>query len=220
MAVQKTYKFWIFGLKRLDFGAYKVHDYRTGWQKGNGLDVESDRLGYAADKNTQKYEFHLKGRSGKAWAGRCAEAASKQTVSGKVLGGTLSADLERQATLDCVFRQDPGTAPWTMALKLKSSGKGLMTEENLAGEFGDGSRRFQVEGTHDLEGTSLGNGDVTGFSIKDDSKVLGAVQVINKPRVWMDPAAEPELGEPLALAMAALMLQKGLLKQLDAKDDK
>jgi hypothetical protein len=44
--------------------------------------------------------------------------------------------------------------------------------------------------------------------------------VINKPLVWMDPAAEPDMGEPLALASTALMLQKGLLKQLDAKDDK
>jgi hypothetical protein len=220
MAVQKTYKFWIFGLKKLDFGTYKVTDYHTGWQNGKGAGVSNGKIGYSADKNAQKYEFRMTGQSGKIWAGQCAEAASKQTVSGKLLGGTLSADLERQATLDCVFQQEQGSQPWTMALKLKTSGKGLMTEENLAGEFSDGTRKFTVEGTNDLEGTAMGNGDVTGFSIKDDSKVLGAVQVINKPLVWMDPAAEPDMGEPLALASTALMLQKGLLKQLDAKDDK
>jgi hypothetical protein len=216
MPVQKTYSFWIFGLKKLDFGGYKVTDYHTGWQSGSATGIDAGKVGYKADKSEQKFEFKLSPKEGPAWAGRCTEAASKRTVSGKLLGG-LSADLERQATLECTFQLEQGNAPWTMALSLQSAGSGMLAKEMLGGELSDGSRKLKVEGISEMEGLANGNGEATGFAIKDDAKVLGAVQVIDKPLVWMDPAAQADLGAPMALASTALMLQKGLLKQLESK---
>lgn len=217
MPVQKTFKFWIFGLKQLDFGTYKVSDYHSGWQQGSSAGVKTSKVGYDADKSKQKFEFKLTADQGKTWAGRCAEAASKRTVSSKLLGG-LSADLERQATLDCTFQLEQGQVPWILALSLQTDGKGLLKEESLGGELTDGTRKYKVKSINEMEGMSLSSGDPTGFSILDEAKVLGAVQVINKPLVWMDPAVEPDLGVPLAMASTALMLQKGLLKQLDNKE--
>lgn len=217
MAVKKTFRFLFIGLKALDFGEYKVRDYRSGWQQGSGTDLEAGSLGYAADKSSQKYGFNLTAGGGPTWIARCAEAASKRTVSGKVLGGALSADLERQATLDCTFQVEQGTTPWTLSLMLKSEGKGMLTESSLAGTLSDGARTLKIEGTHQLEGMSHGNGEPTGYALLDGGKALGAVQVIDKPMVWMDPAAVAELGAPMALAGAALMLQEGLLKQLEEK---
>lgn len=219
MAVRKTYRFWFIGLKALDFGEYKVRDYRSGWQQGSGSDLGAGSIGYAADKSTQKYGFKLAAGGGPAWTARCAESASKRTVSGKVLGGTLSADLERQATLDCTFQVEQGTTPWTLSLSLQSQGKGLLTEASLAGVLSDGTRSLNIVGTHRLEGLSHGNGEPAGYALLDDGKALGAVQVIDKPMVWMDPAAMADLGTPMALAGAALMLQEGLLKQLEEKKD-
>lgn len=217
MPVQKTFKFWIFGLKQLDFGTYKVSDYHSGWQQGSSAGVKTSKVGYDADKSKQKFEFKLTANQGQIWAGRCAEAASKRTVSSKLLGG-LSADLERQATLDCTFQVEQGQAPWILALSLQTDGKGLLQEEALGGELTDGTRKYRVKGINEMEGMALSSGDPTGFSIQDEAKVLGAVQIINKPLVWMDPAVEPDLGVPLAMASTALMLQKGLLKQLDSKE--
>jgi hypothetical protein len=217
MPVQKTYKFWIFGLKQVDFGGYRVTGYRTGWQQGNTTKIEAGKLGYDADKSAQKFEFKLASSQGKIWSARCAEAASKRTVSTKLLGG-LSADLERQATLDCTFQPpDQDAVPWTLALSLQTNGKGLLTEEMLGGELTDGTRKYHVQGISEMEGLAVSSGEPTGFAIKDEAKVLSAVQIINQQRVWMDPASESELGPPLALATSALLLQTGLLKQLDSK---
>jgi hypothetical protein len=220
MPVVKTHKFWFFGLKKLEFGGYRVTDYNTGWQTGSGFGVETGSLGYDADKSNQKFQFKLTPTrgDGRAWLARCREAASKQTVSGKLLGGTLSADLERQATLDCTFQMEEGETPWTLALSLKGRGKGLLKEELLGGELSDGTRRFMVEGTSEMEGVVSSSDQATGFAILDGGRALGAVQVVNEPSVWMDPAAEPEFGAPIALASTALMLQKNLLKQLDDKE--
>jgi hypothetical protein len=220
MPVVKTHKFWIFGLKQLEFGGYRVTDYNTGWQTGSGFGVESRSLGYDADMSRQKFQFKLTPArgDGRAWLARCSEAASKQKVSGKLFGGTLSADLERQATLDCTFLVEQGETPWTLALSLKGKGKGLLKEELLGGELSDGTRRFKVEGTSEMEGVAMSSDQATGFAFLDEGRALGAVQVISKPSVWMDPAAETELGPPLALASTALMLQKNLLKQIEDKE--
>lgn len=224
MPVEKTYAFWIFGLEKLAFGSYKVTDYKTGWQTGSGMALSGGAVGYDADKNAQKYEFRLTGPSGKPWKALCAEAASKRTLSGNLLGGTMSADLERQATLDCSFQQDQGSKPWTLALAIQKKGEGMLAKEILAGTVsgavGDSAKTISVTGTHDLEGTAMDNGEMSGFAFQDGTKEVGAVQVINESTVWMDPAAEAELGEPLALASAALMLQQGLLKKLDDKEKK
>ena len=222
MPVEKTYAFWIFGLEKLAFGGYEVTDYKTGWQSGSAMGLDNGSVGYAADKNAQKYEFRLTGPSGKTWKGLCAEAASKRTLSGNVLGGTLATDLERQATLDCSFQQDQGSKPWTLSLALRKTGEGMLAKEVLAGSLtgtlADSAKTLSVTGTHELEGTAMGTGEMSGFSFQDGAKELGAVQVINESTVWMDPAAETELGEPLALASAALLLQQGLLKKLDDKE--
>ena len=219
MPVKKTYAFWIFGLRKLDFGGYAVRDYHTGWQSGTAAAVGAGRLGYAEDAAHQKFEFKLTPGQGKTWAGRCAEAASKRTVSGKLLGGTLSADLERQATLDCTFMAEADSVPWTLALSLQTQGKGLLAKEMMGGQLSDGKRSYRVESIDELEGLRTSGGETSGYAIKDSARVLGAVQVIDQPKVWMDPSAEPELGAPLALASTALMLQKGLLQQLDSKED-
>jgi hypothetical protein len=220
MPVVKTHKFWIFGLKKLEFGGYRVTDYNTGWQTGSGLGVESGSLGYDADKSKQKFQFKLTPSQGdgRTWMARCREAASKQTVSGKLFGGTLSADLERQATLDCTFQAEQGETPWTLALSLKGKGKGLLKDESLGGELSDGDRRFKVEGTNEMDGVAMSSDQATGFTILDGGRAMGAVQVINRPQVWMDPASETDLGVPMALASTALMLQKNLLKQLDDQE--
>lgn len=224
MPVEKTYAFWIFGLEKLSFGSYQVTDYKTGWQSGSALGLDNGSVGYAADKNAQKYEFRLIGPAGKTWKALCAEAASKRTLSGNVLGGTMSADLERQATLDCSFQQDQGTKPWILALALRKTGEGMLAKEVLAGSLSgavaDSAKTISVVGTHELEGTAMGNGEMSGFAFQDGTKELGAVQVINESTVWMDPAAEAELGESMALASAALLLQQGLLKKLDDKEEK
>lgn len=220
MPVEKTYAFWIFGLEKLAFGSYKVTDYKTGWQTGSGMALSGGAVGYDADKNAQKYEFRLTGPSGKPWKALCAEAASKRTLSGNVLGGTLSADLERQATLDCSFQQDQGSKPLTLALALQKKGEGMLAKEALAGTLSDSGKSISVTGTQDLDGNIVGSGETSGFAFRDSTKDLGAVQVIGDWTVWMDPTAEAELGEPLALASAALMLQQGLLKKLDDKEKK
>ena len=220
MPVEKTYAFWIFGLEKLAFGGYTVTDYKTGWQSGSAMGLNGGDVGYAADKNAQKYEFRLTGPSGKAWKALCAEAASKRTLSGNVLGGEISTDLERQATLDCSFQQEQGTKPWKLALALEKKGEGMLAKEVLAGTLADSGKTVSVTGTQDLDGTIVGSGETSGFAFKDSTKDLGAVQVISDWTVWMDPSAEAELGEPLALASAALMLQQGLLKKLDEKEKK
>lgn len=224
MSVEKTYKFWIFGLEKLRFGSYQVTGYKTGWQTGSDMAVGNGAVAYAADKNAQKYEFRLTGPSGKSWNALCAEAASQRTLSGNILGGNLSADLERQATLDCRFQQDQGTAPWVLALALRKTGEGMLAKEVLAGTLSgagtDSAKTISVTETQELDGTIVGNGETSGFTFREGDKDLGAVQVIGEAAVWMDPAAEAASGEPLALASAALLLQQGLLKKLDDKDKK
>ena len=212
MTVVKTPVFWIFGRKKMTFGSYQMTDYHQGWTRTNKVEVGP----FDASRAKQRFEFKLTPDQGKTWQGKCGVAASRKGLSGKVGGGTLAFEFDTKASLNCTFKEkDAGS--WTMALSLQ--GTGIDGDALLAGVLTDGKRRFQVEGTDEAEGTRFTSGDHTGFSIKDEGRVLGAVQVINHPKVWMDPAAEPELGPHLALVSTALLLQPDLLEQLQASTD-
>lgn len=212
MPVVKTPAFWIFGLKTMTFGSYRMTDYHQGWTSTNRVEVGP----FDASRARQRFEFKLTPDQGNTWQGRCGVAASRKEVSGKVGGGALAYELDSRASLNCTFKEK-GAGSWTMALSLQEIG--IDGDPLLAGVLTDGKRRFRVEGTDEAAGTSFTSGDCTGYSIKDEGRVLGAVQVINDPRVWMDPAAEPELGPPLALVSTALLLQPDLLEQLQSRVD-
>lgn len=214
LEVKRHYAFWIFGLRGLDFGSYKVTGYNSGWTDNTSFGIG----GYEDSRSKDRFEFRLAaGSGGPQWKGRCSEYASRKKVSKEVLGGTLSTSFNRKATLHCAFSADSTLPPWKLDLALekgKSWGDGGM----LGGELSDGTRKLQVEGNDKMEGAMMRNDGPTGFSIVDNGKVVGAVQLINGNIVWLDPVAEKDLGPTLAMATSALMLQKNLLKQIEDQD--
>lgn len=214
LKVEKDYAFWIFGLRGLDFGGYQVTNYKSGWTDNTSFGIG----GYEDSRSKDKFEFKLAaGPGGPQWKGRCSEYASRKKVSKDFLGGTLSTSFNRRATLDCAFAADSTLPTWKLALTLQK-GKDWTEGGMLGGELSDGTRKLQVEGNDRFEGATMRNDGPTGFSIVDNGKVVGAVQLVNANIVWLDPAAEKDLGPTLALATSALLLQKNLLKQIEDQD--
>ena len=115
----------------------------------------------------------------------------------------LSVDpaLGRLPVLQCALRPEDGGDPWVMTLRRTPSMK-------FAGTLGreGGGVTMQIESKHRAEGAIVDSGDPLGYSIAADGTVVGAVETINRGRVWIDPAMSERDRIRAAAVAAALLL--------------
>ncbi len=65
------------------------------------------------------------------------------------------------------------------------------------------------------EGKTIGK-EILGFEFKEGEKVIGAVEIINKGTVWLDPSLDENKKLLLATACSAILLQSDLHAQVDS----
>ena len=77
----------------------------------------------------------------------------------------------------------------------------------FAGTLGreGGDATMQVESKHRAEGAIVDSGEPVGYTMVDGGTVVGAVETINRGRVWIDPSLS-ERDRMRAAAMAAALL--------------
>ena len=115
-------------------------------------------------------------------------------------GLSVDPSLGRLPVLQCALRPEDGGEPWIMTLRRTPS---MRFAGTLGPEGGDAA--MQVESKHRAEGAIVDSGEPVGYTIVDGGTVVGAVETINRGRVWIDPSLS-ERDRMRAAAMAAALL--------------
>ena len=177
-----------------NFGPYHVANVQRGWQETTAWGF----LGYENYKSKQQFQYTVQRAGGQPWVCNCATGVGQQVLQGMIGGGTLTWELTAATNFACSLKN--GDKIWRMVVASQGSSK-LAMQGVLQGPGKD----IQVKGTHELEGSSLGLSDPTGYTFYSPQGPIAAVQVINNGIVWMLPGPDQDA---LAAASAGLLLYK------------
>jgi len=182
------------------FGPYEVFDVRRGWSSRFTWGILSFRQSSAR----QKLEYALRAPGGAVWRAQAATGVRQQDVQGQVAGGELTWGIGHQAHYLVRIGRDGSETPWTLNVAEGDR------DTALKGVFTDGATTYEVEGSHQLAGTTIPLMDPSGYIVSLGSRPVMAVDVLNAGSVHFAPDLAAAEREPLAAAAAALLLYKDL----------
>lgn len=174
----------------LSFGPWRTVEVREGLRWGFGAPL----LGLEAGFARQPYRLVLENSDVGTVQVECV--ASSITLSRS--GWTLDPTFGSLPVLACGFRSDTGDE-WTM----KMYERGTKRQGEITSSRG---ARLQIRSVHTLQGSRFRNADPVGYEIASDESTVGAVEIVNRGRVWISPAAEQRRDAQIAAAAAALLL--------------
>lgn len=186
--------------QRLRFGSYVAHPINRSWTRGRdrGATLAARQL-----ERRQTYRFTLQDSDVEYWFVACH--ASAQSI--RIDLGVIEAHPADESALYCNLQSATDRlAAWELELQERRG-------RPLAGTLELGDTRFDVDGTNRLEG-ALPMGSTTGYEIRSDGDVVGAVEVINNGAVWLSPDLDLEQRRLLAAAAAALLLLEDLYETI------
>jgi len=183
------------------FGPYRVSGKDTSWVTTTSWGW----LGYSHSDAEQDLAFEISGPAGQGWRCRCTTRASQKMLKG-ILGGEVqvSWELEGNVLYVCSFLPPEQGKRWDLALARDEAQ--LVLNGYLVGPGGE----VRVEGTRQLEGTSIPLSEATGYRFTGDRGALGAVQLINDQVAWLARDMDKQTAQAVAAAAAALMIYKDI----------
>jgi hypothetical protein len=170
----------------IGFGPFQSSEVQEGMKWGFSIPL----LGIDASYRSQPYRLVLQSPSGPIQA-ECVTRSAELSRSGFALDPTLG----RMPVLGCGFRS--GDDEWTMGLLEQAPGR--------RGEI-RGDTPWTIRSVLVSERSPISSSEPLGYEILRDGDVIGAVEVINRGRVWMAPSLEGRDQQRLAAAAAALLL--------------
>ncbi|GAB3824070.1 hypothetical protein GCM10028895_31850 [Pontibacter rugosus] len=181
-------------------GDYTVANVHKGWNNSGGFDI----LGYENVKSKQQYEFNLQSSQGSEWyvfgASKLHEKNLKSTNGSSI---RLSPNLE--------YYSSHFTSPESGQWHLITADPGYYQDrKRFDGALSNGSTIYTVSPVYKFEGKNLPLPDVVGYEFKSGDKVLGAVQVLNNGKAWVQPNLSTDTRMVLTSAMASLLLYEKL----------
>lgn len=190
----------------ISFGPYATSSVREGLEFSWSVEVFGVRGGPAK----KPYRLVLDGPEGMAWEVECLSRALEVWKDG------FSVELTDafRPRLVCGFQEKGGAQP--LRLVLGSDGRKLEGFVQLAGSAGAERKVLAVRSVHRLEGSRLPLEEPAGYVLEEGGRAVAAVERINRGRVWLDPALEPEARDRAAAVVAALLLYKPDLAPHDA----
>ena len=208
----RTKKLWyIFDIQKMNFGPFAASKFKLGWDHSSSLSV----AGYGASGFSKQYAFALKQDKGSEWKCECGVKAAQKDVKGKILGADLNIPIKDKVSLSCTFKASQNDSTWTLDI----SKNGLKTDA-FKGELVGGGEKIQVESTDELEGAKFNLGtEPSGYIYRKGESAIGAVETVDKGRVWISPEATDSLRPQLAMTSTALMVFQTVLQSME-KDAK
>jgi hypothetical protein len=104
------------------------------------------------------------------------------------------------ALLSCAVRDEEGRRIGRLALPVDGGEeRGFVAVDGL---------RIAIASAHELVGGSESR-DAAGFEFRDDTRALGALQMVNEKILWVPRSVDDESRETIAVAAAALALYDG-----------
>ena len=88
-----------------------------------------------------------------------------------------------------------------------------------AGYFEFASARWHIQSVDRIVG-ARSRGAIAGYEIRNDEAVIGAVETINRGRVWMAPSLSPAERDHIAAVVATLLLYRPLQDELEAEQSR
>ncbi|WP_276498622.1 hypothetical protein [Pontibacter litorisediminis] len=181
-------------------GDYTVGHVQRGWKNSSGFNL----LGYENIKEKQRHEFSVRSAQGAEWyvfgASRLHE---KNLKSDNGISIRLSPNLEYYAS----YFTSPESGQWRL---LTADPGHYQDRQRFEGELSNGSKVYTVAPVYKFEGKSLPLPDIVGYEFRAGDQVLGAVQVLNDGKVWLQPNLPGDTRMVLASAMASLLLYEKL----------
>ncbi|PTX22620.1 hypothetical protein C8N40_101446 [Pontibacter mucosus] len=181
-------------------GNYTVGNVHRGWRNSGGFNL----FGYENVKSKQQHEFSLRSAQGTEWyvfgASRLHE---KNLKSNNGISIRLSPNLEYYAS----YFTSPESGQWHL---LTADPGHYQDRQRFEGELSNGSTIYAVVPVYKFEGKSMPLPDMVGYEFKAGDQVLGAVQVLNNGKVWLQPDLSDDTRMVLASAMASLLLYEKL----------
>ncbi|MCX2741948.1 hypothetical protein [Pontibacter anaerobius] len=181
-------------------GGYTVANVHRGWKNSGGFNL----FGYEYVKSRQRHEFSLMSAQGTTWyvfgASRLHE---KNLKSNNGISIRLSPNLEYYAS----YFTSPESGQWHL---LTADPGHYQDRRRFEGELSNGSTVYTVAPVYKFEGKTLPLPDIVGYEFKNGTEVLGAVQVLNNGKVWLQPNLTEDTRMVLASTIASLLLYEKL----------
>lgn len=177
---------------RLRFGVYEAQSIQRSWTRGR--DRGATPVATHSER-TQTYRFTLHEGEVARWFVACRAAVQSLRIDLRV----VDMHPDDKSALYCNLQStaDRLTA-WELELAERHG-------RPLAGTLTLGPSRLDVMGTDRVAG-ALSMGATTGYEIRSEGDVVGAVEVINRGAVWLRPDLDPERRSVLAAVATALLL--------------
>lgn len=197
--------------QKLSFGSYQTGEVQRGW-------IKSRRFNFLFIDNTnskQAINFSLTDSLGNNYTAQCLSKLKKEQTdldfflghsNNPILNELMRIDEEYDETFAVTIEADSSTV-WNMLVanrhivRQRGKYKGLLYSQ---------TQTIEINPIRHVEGTKVPFPDVIGFEYILDGKVIGAVETLNKGRIWISPDIDTQLKGILAAASAALLLQTDL----------
>jgi hypothetical protein len=197
--------------QKISFGHYTTNEVKRGWIKTH----QSNFFFINNQNGEQSIHFTLTDSLGNLYTANCAGNLKKEQTdlgfflghnNNPIIGELMKITEEYEETYAATIAADTQTV-WNMlvanrhVVRYKGKYKGLLYSQN---------QTIEINPIRNVEGSSIPFPDVIGFEFVLDGKAIGAVEVLNKGRVWISPNINNQLKGIIATASAALLLQTDL----------
>ncbi len=205
VTIKKTWH--IFGINRISFGPFTASEIHLGWDKTGSLTADV----YTASDFSKHYDFILKQDKGTDWECKCRVKATKKELKGKLLGGDLYIPVRSEISLNCIFKGAQGDSSWTLDLSKNATETDMFT-----GELSRAGETIRIESVEEIDGQRFNvSYQPSGYVYKKGNAAIGAVDVLDKQRVWITPDSTGNLSPEIALASTAVILFQDVLKAVE-----
>ncbi|HKP94853.1 MAG TPA: hypothetical protein VJ385_03750 [Fibrobacteria bacterium] len=202
MRVQRKHAILTNRIKWVHFGPYNVEDIRI---RGKATDRKGG-FGHTKMNTETRYGYRVQAEAGIVWTCDCLNRAEREDYF-PLLG--RARELGYLVTLECGLTPSGGGVPWKMTLIEEDS-----SGNDLRGNLSDGVGLIEVSGTHAYQGRKVRSPQHTGFLFQDVTGPLGAVELLGKQKVLLQPQISPEKRSLLAAVSASLLLYEDLNERM------
>lgn len=204
--IKKTWR--ILDVSRISFGPFTASKIHLGWDKSGTLTADV----YSASDFSKRYDFVLTQEDeGTDWKCECKVKANKKELKGELLGGDVYIPIKRKVSLNCTFEGAQGDSNWTLDLSRNETESAIFT-----GALYQAGDTIRVESVDEIAGQRFNlSHKPSGYVYRRGNTPIGAVDVLDKQRVWITPDSDGNLSSELALASTAVILFQDVLRTVE-----